>query len=140
FTIIGVYSAFLIPREEEPQIEVPMADIFVGYPGAGPKEVESRIAKPLEKILSNIQGVEHVYTTSMQGQGMATVQCDVGKNTARSQVGPYDDVDKHVEPMPKLVKPASEKGQSIEAVALLTRDIGGEMHAAFDLRAIGEDQ
>ena len=50
--IIGVYSSFLIPREEEPQINVPMADVMVGYPGASPTEVESRVVKPLEKILS----------------------------------------------------------------------------------------
>jgi multidrug efflux pump subunit AcrB len=49
--IIGVYSSFLIPREEEPQIIVPMADVMVGYPGASPTEVESRVAKPLEKII-----------------------------------------------------------------------------------------
>ena len=55
--IIVVYSSFLIPREEEPQINVPMADILVGYPGASPSEVESRVAKPLEKIISNIKGV-----------------------------------------------------------------------------------
>ncbi|MBP6145954.1 MAG: efflux RND transporter permease subunit, partial [Flavobacterium sp.] len=60
--VIGVYSSFLIPREEEPQINVPMADVLVGYPGASPKEVESRVAKPLEKIISNIKGVEHVHT------------------------------------------------------------------------------
>ena len=47
--IIGVYSSTLIPREEEPQIIVPMADVMVGYPGASPKEVESRVVKPLEK-------------------------------------------------------------------------------------------
>jgi hypothetical protein len=51
-----VYSSFLIPREEEPQIIVPMADVMVGYPGASPTEVESRVAKPLEKIISNIKG------------------------------------------------------------------------------------
>ena len=57
--IIGVYSSFLIPREEEPQINVPRADIMVGYPGATPAEVESRVAKPLEKIISNIR--KHKY-------------------------------------------------------------------------------
>ena len=49
--IIGTYSSFLIPREEEPQINVPMADVMVGYPGASPSEVESRVIKPLEKVL-----------------------------------------------------------------------------------------
>mgnify|MGYP000349295822 FL=1 len=70
FMIVGVYASFLIPREEEPQIDVPMADIFVGYPGASPTEVEQRIIKPLEKMVSNIPGVEYVYSTSMEEQGM----------------------------------------------------------------------
>ncbi|MGB6093304.1 MAG: efflux RND transporter permease subunit, partial [Moheibacter sp.] len=52
--VIGTYSTTLIPREEEPQIVIPMADVMVGYPGASPAEVESRVIKPLEKILSNI--------------------------------------------------------------------------------------
>src|SRR5690625_2371333 len=64
--IIGVYSSSLIPREEEPQIIIPMADVMVAYPGASPKEVESRVVKPLEKIISNIKGVEHIH--SMAGR------------------------------------------------------------------------
>ena len=60
--IIGVYSSFLIPREEEPQIIIPMADVMVSYPGASPAEVESRVVKPLENILTNMKGVEHVHS------------------------------------------------------------------------------
>ena len=67
---IGIYSSFLIPREEEPQIIVPMADVLVGYPGASPTEVESRVVKPLEKIISNIKGVQHVHSIAMNGQSM----------------------------------------------------------------------
>ena len=55
FMVVGVYSSFLIPREEEPQIDVAMADIFIGYPGASPEEVESRVSQPLEKMISNIK-------------------------------------------------------------------------------------
>jgi len=73
FMVVGVYSSFLIPREEEPQIDVPIADIFVGYPGVSPTEVESRVIKPLEKLISNIKGVEYVYSTSMKEQGMVIV-------------------------------------------------------------------
>ena len=72
--IIGVYSSTLIPREEEPQIIVPMADVMVGYPGASPKEVESRVVKPLEKIISNIKGVEHIHSMAMNGQAMIILQ------------------------------------------------------------------
>ena len=86
FMVVGVYSSFLIPREEEPQIDVPMADIFVRYPGASPQEVESRVVKPLEKLVFNIPGVEYVYTTSMQDQAMVIVQFYVGEDIERSFV------------------------------------------------------
>ena len=71
FMVIGVYSSFLIPREEEPQIDVPMADIFVGYPGASPTELESRVIKPLEKMVSNIPGVDYIYERT--GNGNRTI-------------------------------------------------------------------
>jgi hypothetical protein len=61
-----------------------MADVMVGYPGASPKEVESRVVKPLEKIISNIKGVEHVHSMAMNGQAMIIVQFYVGEDTERS--------------------------------------------------------
>ena len=84
FLLVGGYSAYLTPREEEPQIEVPIADIFLGYPGATPNEIESRIVKPLEKIISNIPGVEYVYSTSMKEQAMLVIQFYVGEDVERS--------------------------------------------------------
>ena len=82
--IIGVYSSSLIPREEEPQIIIPMADVMVGYPGASPKEVESRVVKPLEKIISNIKGVEHIHSMAMNGQAMLIVQFLVGEDISQT--------------------------------------------------------
>ena len=73
--IIGVYSSFLIPREEEPQINVPMADVMIGYPGASPSEVESRVIKPLEKVLSNIKGVEHLHSMYKMALGLDIQIC-----------------------------------------------------------------
>src|ERR1700751_116263 len=67
FLFAGLTSILFIPKEEEPQIDVPVADIYMGLPGAGPKEVESKLTAPLEKIVSNVKGVEYVYSTSMQG-------------------------------------------------------------------------
>jgi multidrug efflux pump subunit AcrB len=88
------YSSFLIPREEEPQIIVPMADVMVGYPGASPTEVESRVAKPLEKIISNISK-EHIHTMAMNGQALLIVQFYVGEDVERSYVKLYDELAKH---------------------------------------------
>src|SRR5262245_31613623 len=79
FLLIGGYSTMLIPKEEEPQIDVPIADIYIGFPGAEPKEVESKLTAPLEKIVSNVKGVEYVHSTSMQGQAMLIVQFYVGE-------------------------------------------------------------
>ncbi|HKK11669.1 MAG TPA: efflux RND transporter permease subunit, partial [Flavobacteriaceae bacterium] len=93
--IIGVYSSFLIPREEEPQIIVPMADVMVGYPGANPTEVENRVVKPLERIISDIKGVEHVHSMAMNGQAVMVVQFYVGEDTERSYVKLYDELMKH---------------------------------------------
>src|SRR3954453_5798989 len=90
FLLIGGYSIFLIPREEEPQIDVPIADIYVGFPGAEPKEVETKLTAPLEKVVSNVKGVEYVYSTSMQGQAMLIVQFYVGQDVERSMLKLYD--------------------------------------------------
>jgi len=84
FMVVGVYSSFLIPREEEPQIDVAMGRYFIGYPGASPEEVESRVSQPLEKMISNIKGVEYVYSTSMEEQAMIIVQFYVGEDIERS--------------------------------------------------------
>ena len=136
FMVIGVYSSFLIPREEEPQIDVPMADIFVGYPGASPKEVESRITKPLEKIISNIKGVEYVYTTSMQEQGMAIVQFYVGEDIERSLVRLYDEINKHMDEMPAGVTMPLVKTRAIDDVPMLALTLWSEEYDDFQLRQI----
>ena len=136
FMVIGVYSSFLIPREEEPQIDVPMADIFVGYPGASPTEVESRITKPLEKIISNIKGVEYVYTTSMQEQGMAIVQFYVGEDIERSLVRLYDEINKHMDQMPAGVTMPLVKTRAIDDVPMLALTLWSDTYDDFQLRQI----
>ena len=65
--LVGVFAVIKLPREEEPQIIVPMIDVFVAMPGATAKEVEQRVTKPMEKLLWEIPGVEYVYTTSSPG-------------------------------------------------------------------------
>ncbi|QTY27389.1 efflux RND transporter permease subunit [Flavobacterium sp. CS20] len=119
FMVIGVYSSFLIPREEEPQIDVPMADIFVGYPGASPSEVESRVVKPLEKIVSNVTGVKYVHSTSMRGQAMLIVQFYVGEDIERSYVKLYNELMKNMVKMPAGVTPPLVKTRSIDDVPIM---------------------
>jgi len=139
FMVVGVYSSFLIPREEEPQINVPMADIFVGYPGASPTEVESRVTKPLEKIISNIKGVEYVYSTSMKEQGMLIVQFYVGEDIERSYVKLYNELMKNMDQMPSNVTQPLVKTRSIDDVPVLGLTLWSENYNDYQLRQIANE-
>ncbi|GGG41009.1 multidrug transporter AcrB [Croceivirga lutea] len=139
FMVIGVYSSFLIPREEEPQIDVPMADIFVGYPGANPTEVESRITKPLEKIISNIKGVEYVYSTSMNQAGMVIVQFYVGEDIERSLVRLYDEINKHMDQMPEGVTMPLVKTRAIDDVPMLGLTLWSKTYDDYQLSQISDE-
>jgi multidrug efflux pump subunit AcrB len=75
---LGLFALLLLPREEEPQIKVPMVDVFVPMPGAGPQEVENRVTRPMEKLLWEIPGVEYLYSTSSPGQALVIVRFKVG--------------------------------------------------------------
>lgn len=138
FMVIGVYSSFLIPREEEPQIDVPMADIFVGYPGATPEEVESRVIKPLEKLISNIKGVEYVYSTSMNEMGMVIVQFYVGEDIERSYVKLYNEINKHMDEMPQGVTMPLIKTRAIDDVPMLGLTLWSENYDDFQLRSMAQ--
>ncbi|RTE54748.1 efflux RND transporter permease subunit [Arenibacter aquaticus] len=139
FMVIGVYSSFLIPREEEPQIDVPMADIFVGYPGASPTEVESRVTKPLEKLISNIKGVEYVYSTSMEEQGMVIVQFYVGEDIERSFVKLYNEINKHMDIMPQGVTFPLIKTRAIDDVPMLGLTLWSENYDDYQLKQIAQE-
>ena len=139
FMVVGVYSSFLIPREEEPQIDVPIADIFVGYPGASPTEVESRVIKPLEKLISNIKGVEYVYSTSMKEQGMVIVQFYVGEDIERSFVKLYNEINKHMDQMPQGVTMPLVKTRAIDDVPMLGLTLWSENYDDFQLKQIANE-
>ncbi len=139
FMVIGVYSSFLIPREEEPQIEVPVADIFIRYYGASPKEVEARVVRPLEKIVSNIEGIEHVYSTSMKEQGMIVVQFYVGEDIERSLVKLYNEIIKHMDQMPQGVSFPLIKTRSIDDVPMLGLTLWSENYDDYQLKQIANE-
>ncbi len=138
FLLLGGISTYMIPREEEPQIEVPMADVFVGYPGASPQEVESGIVAPLEKIVSNLHGVEYVYATAMPGQAMLTVQFYVGEDVERSLVKLYNELMKHMDRMPRGVTGPLVKTRAIDDVPVLGLTLWSAVRSDFDLRQLSE--
>ncbi|MBX2941807.1 MAG: efflux RND transporter permease subunit [Cyclobacteriaceae bacterium] len=138
FLLIGGYSTMLIPREEEPQIDVPMADIFLRYPGASPKEVEARIAQPLEKIISNIKGVEYVYSTSMSGQAMLIVQFYVGEDIEGSIVKLYNELMKNMDKMPPGISMPMVKTRAIDDVPVLGFTLWSENYNDYELKQLGQ--
>ena len=141
FLGIGLYSAWLTPKEEDPQIEVPMADIAVQYPGATPQEVERRIAEPLERLVTNIDGVEYVYSTSMPGQAMVSVRYFVGQPSEQSMVKLYEEILKHMDEMPPGASMPLIQTRAVDDVPILTLTLHSD-HADYDdyqLRRIGEE-
>ena len=134
--IIGIYSSFLIPREEEPQIIVPMADVMVRYPGASPKEVENRVVKPLEKIISDIKGVEHVHAMAMNGQAMIIVQFYVGEDTENSYVNLYNELMKHRDMFVNGIYEPMVKTRAIDDVPMLGITLWSENYDDFQLKQI----
>ena len=137
--VIGVYSSFLIPREEEPQIIVPMADVMVAYPGANPTEVENRVTKPLEKIISDIKGVEHIHAMSMNGQALLIVQFYVGEDTERSYVNLYNELMKHRDMFINGIYEPMVKTRSIDDVPMLGLTLWSETYDDFQLRQIASE-
>jgi len=139
FLAIGVYGVWLTPSEEEPQIDVPMADIFVGYPGASPQEVENRVAIPLEKILSNISGVEYVYSTSMPEQAMVSARFYVGQDVEQSLVRLYNEIMKFMDTKPEPVTMPLIKTRSINDVPIVTLTLWSDSHDDYQIRRVAQE-
>jgi multidrug efflux pump subunit AcrB len=93
--LLGVFATLITPREEEPQINVTMANVFVPFPGAAAKDVESLVARPAEQVLSRIAGIEHVYSVSRPGMAVITVQYEVGEDPIQALVRLYDTINSH---------------------------------------------
>jgi len=138
FLLVGIYSTMLIPREEEPQIEVPVADIFIGMPGATPQEMDSRVVAPLEKIISNIKGVEYVYSNAMHDQAMITVQFYVGDNLENSLVLLYNELMKGMDKMPEGATMPLIKTRSIDDVPALSLTLWSENYSDYSLKQQAE--
>ncbi|MCW3786944.1 efflux RND transporter permease subunit [Plebeiibacterium sediminum] len=139
FVIIGLYSSYLTPREEEPQIDVPIADIMLQYPGASPKEVESRIVKPLEKVISNVKGVEYVHSQSMPEMAMLIVQFYVGEDVERSLVKLYNEIMKNMDQMPQGITLPLIKTRSIDDVPALGLTLWSENYSDYQLKRVAQE-
>ena len=128
FLAIGALGLMITPRQEDPQISVPMVDIFVKYPGASSREVEAIIARPLEAIMSEITGVDHVYSASMRGEVLVTVQFKVGEELEPSLVKLYDKLSSNRDAIPRgasdpLVKPKGVDDVPVVTVTLWSNEV-----------------
>jgi multidrug efflux pump subunit AcrB len=134
--LLGLFAVLATPREEEPQIVVPFADVFVEMPGAGIKEVEERISIPLEKKLREIPGVEYVYSISQPGAALAIVRFYVGEDEERSMVKLHDKLRANFDLIPPGASQPLVKPRSIDDVPILALTLWSERVDSFTLRRI----
>src|SRR5437868_123912 len=117
--LLGVAAIFLLPREEEPQIKVPMIDVLVAMPGFGAKEVEERATRPMEKLLWEIPGVEYIYSTSRPSESLAIVRFKVGEDVEKSLVKLNQKMQSNFDRIPPGVSHPLIKPRSIDDVPIL---------------------
>lgn len=132
--LLGTFAVLKLPREEEPQIIVPMVDVFVQMPGASAREVEERITKPMEKLLWEIPGVEYIYTTSSPGHSMAIVRFYVGRDLEDSIVKLTTKMTSNFDRIPHGGSQPLIKVRSIDDVPILALTVWSTKHSAYDLR------
>ncbi len=138
--LIGLIATWLTPREEEPQISVPMMDILIPFSGSSSAEVEERVAQPVERILSEIEGVEYVYSMSRPDFALVTVRYHVGENVEESLVKLWNTIYKHMDRMPLGMQGQPLiKLKSIDDVPILSLNLWSESYDGFQLRRIAEE-
>ena len=101
--LLGIFAVLVTPREEEPQINVTMANVMIAYPGASSQDVARTVSTPAEQVLSQIVGVEHVYSVSLPGMAIISVQFKVGELHGPSMVKLYDVINSHADWLPETL-------------------------------------
>ncbi|HYL78289.1 MAG TPA: efflux RND transporter permease subunit [Bryobacteraceae bacterium] len=134
--LLGAFAVWKLPREEEPQIIVPMVDVFVQMPGASAREVEERVTKPMEKLLWEIPGVEYIYSTSSPGMSTAIVRFLVGQDEEKSIVRLNQKLNANLDLIPPGASPPLVKPRSIDDVPILGLTFWSKRYGDFELRRI----
>jgi multidrug efflux pump subunit AcrB len=134
--VMGIFAVIRTPREEEPQIIVPMADVLVQFPGATVKEVEQRITFPLEKLIWEVPGVEYVYSTSASGRAMVVVRFLVGQDQEKAFVRLREKIAGHADLIPQGATSPIIKTHSIDDVAVLALTLHSETASPVILRQV----
>lgn len=135
--LLGVYAVMNTPREEDPQISVPMVDVFIPYPGASAENVENRISKVIEKKLWEVDGIEYIYSASQPGMALITARFEVGADVDQSLVRLYNSLMSNVDELPPGAMQPLVKPRSINDVPIVSLTLWSESLDDYSLKQIG---
>ena len=136
--LMGIIAVLFTPREENPQIDVPAANVIVMYPGASSKEVQNIVVEPLERTLKAMTGVKHVYGMAMNSVGIVTVRFKIGQDKVRSMAKLYDRIMQNMDKMPKGVMPPLVKPIDIDEVPIVTLALSSKKYNDAQLYRIAQ--
>jgi len=134
--LLGLFAVVMLPREEEPQIKVPMIDVMVGMPGFSAREVEERATRPMEKLLWEVPGVEYIYSTSRPGESLVIVRFKVGQDPEQSLVKLSEKLRSNFDRIPPGVGMPLIKPKSIDDVPILALTFHSARHDHLTLRRL----
>ena len=137
--LLGIFAVMVTPREEEPQIVVPMIDVMVSYPGASAREVEERVTRPMEKFLWEIKGVEYIYSIARPGLNLTIVRFSVGEDMESSLVKLYNKLMSHYDLIPPGVSQPLVRPKSIDDVPIATFTLWSERYDGYELRRVAQE-
>ncbi len=136
---MGLFAVLAIPREEEPQILVPMLDVMTAMPGASPQEIEQRVTSPVESLMHEIPGVEFVYSISSPGQSLVIVRFLVGTSEEDALVKVYSKLYSNASRMPADASQSMVKARSIDDVPILALTLWGGNYNGYQLRQMADE-
>jgi len=134
--LLGAFAILQTPREEEPQIVVPMLDVFVQMPGASSQEVAQRVSLPMEKLLREVPGVEYIYSISHPGMSMVVVRFYVGTKEEDAIIQTYNKLYSNFDRIPPGVSPPVIKVRSIDNVPIMALTLWGKDYDSYRLRRV----
>ena len=137
--LVGGFAVLATPREEEPQIQVPMIDVFLQLPGADAAEVERRLVGPLEKALFEIPGVEHVYSTSQPSGGLLIVRYEVGTNPDRAALAVHTKLAEKAGELPQGAPPPIVVPRGIDDVPAVAYTLWSQTATPLELRQVAQE-
>ncbi len=137
--LIGLAAIVLTPKEEEPQIVVPMIDVFIPYPGASAKEVERKISTRFEKLIWEIKGMDYVYSISKPGMSLIIARFKVGEDMEDALVRLYDKLMSNMDKLPPGAMQPLVKPMDINDVPIISLTLWSDKKTPYELRQIAKE-